>query len=161
MRVSESVFKKMPAGLQAMFCKLPNPGSEEVLGMFPETETNPGQYRNDGTAGCFGSTRTAGTRVSDGDTGSAARFFYCAKAGRAERGEGNHHPTVKPLALMEYLCRLLSQPGHKGVLLDPFAGSGSTLLCASKWFERAIGIEQDEASCVIAASRLRQEVLPI
>jgi len=93
------------------------------------------------------------------NSGSAARFFYCAKASNGERGNGNSHPTVKPLGLMSYLCKLLSQPGHKGTLLDPFAGSGSTLIAGCRWFERVIGIEQNEKYCEIAANRLRQEVL--
>ena len=55
--------------------------------------------------------------------GSATRFFYCAKAATSERG-GSKHPTVKPLALMHYLCKLVCPPD--GTILDPFAGSGST-----------------------------------
>jgi len=103
--------------------------------------------------------RTPGSNTSAyGDTGTASRFFYCAKASKAERGKDNTHPTVKPLDLMFYLCRLVSMPEHKGTLLDPFAGSGSTLLAATRWFERCIGIENDESSCKIAANRLRQEV---
>lgn len=62
------------------------------------------------------------------DSGSAARFFYCAKASKADRGEGNTHPTVKPVALMRYLLRLVTPPG--GTVLDPFAGSGSTGVAA-------------------------------
>jgi site-specific DNA-methyltransferase (adenine-specific) len=54
----------------------------------------------------------------------AVRFFYCAKASKAERGPGNTHPTVKPIDLMRYLCRLVTPPG--GTVLDPFMGSGST-----------------------------------
>lgn len=57
-----------------------------------------------------------------GDSGSAARFFYCAKAGPSER-VGNH-PTQKPLSLVRYLVRLVTPPG--GTALDPFAGSGTT-----------------------------------
>jgi hypothetical protein len=56
-------------------------------------------------------------------TGSAARFFYCAKTSAKERN-GSKHPTVKPIALMRYLCRLVTPPGGK--VLDPFAGSGTT-----------------------------------
>jgi site-specific DNA-methyltransferase (adenine-specific) len=66
----------------------------------------------------------------DTDSGSASRFYFCAKAGKRDRA-GSSHPTVKPLKLMEWLVRLLTPPG--GVVLDPFAGSGTTgeaaLLC--------------------------------
>lgn len=58
-----------------------------------------------------------------GDTGGASRFFYCAKASRKERGEGKDHPIVKPLALIQYLIRLITPP--KGITLDMFAGSGT------------------------------------
>jgi site-specific DNA-methyltransferase (adenine-specific) len=57
------------------------------------------------------------------DTGTAARFFYSAKATKADRA-GSKHPTIKPLALMRWLCRLITPPG--GHLVDPFAGSGTT-----------------------------------
>lgn len=63
-------------------------GSEEVVSLFPETETNAGTYRNDGTAGMFGAARPAFTTTSAGDCGSAARFFYCAKTSREDREEG-------------------------------------------------------------------------
>jgi len=57
------------------------------------------------------------------ELGERARFFYCAKATKAERA-GSKHPTVKPIALMRYLCRLVTPPG--GMVLDPFAGTGTT-----------------------------------
>lgn len=67
-----------------------------------------------------------------GDSGGASRFFYIAKASSTEREIGlqggdsraNHHPTVKPLQLMQYMIRLITPPG--GTVLDPFMGSGST-----------------------------------
>lgn len=74
-----------------------------------------------------------------GDTGSAARFFYCAKADSDDRA-GSKHPTVKPLALMSWLVKLITPPG--GTILDPFAGSGTTLLAADRLQFNAIGIEQ-------------------
>jgi len=88
-----------------------------------------------------------------GDSGGASRFFYTAKASRSERGEGNDHPTVKPLKLMQYLLTLLSTPTG-GRVLDPFAGSGSTLLAAKLLGRPAMGIELDEHSCEVAAARL-------
>jgi hypothetical protein len=61
-----------------------------------------------------------------GDSGGASRFFYCAKASKKERGEGNNHPTVKPLSLIKYLITLVTPPG--GICLDPFEGSGTHAL---------------------------------
>ena len=92
-----------------------------------------------------------------GDSGSAARFFYCAKASRSERGEGNGHPTVKPLSLMRYLCRLVTPPG--GIVLDCFCGSGSTLIAAQAEGFQFIGIDEKEEYCKIARERLKPEPL--
>jgi hypothetical protein len=92
------------------------------------------------------------------DTGTAARFFYTAKASRRDRGRGNHHPCVKSLRLMEWLVKLSSPPG--GTVLDPFAGSGSTLRACLGIGRNAIGIELDEHYCAIAARRL-DEVAPL
>jgi len=84
--------------------------------------------------------------------GSAARFFYCAKASPSERGEYNTHATVKPLALMRYLIKLVTPPN--GILLDPFAGSGSTLVAATQLGFDSIGIELDKVHCDIIERRL-------
>jgi len=84
--------------------------------------------------------------------GDAARFFYCAKASKADRGEGNMHPTVKPTELMRYLCRLVTPPG--GVVLDPFMGSGSTGKAAALEGFRFIGIERDPNYLAIAQQRI-------
>ena len=84
--------------------------------------------------------------------GDAARFFYCAKANKADRGEGNTHPTVKPTELMRYLCRLVTPPG--GVVLDPFMGSGSTGKAALLEGFDFIGIERDPDYCAIAQQRI-------
>ena len=93
-----------------------------------------------------------------------ARFFYCAKADQADRNEGvtgrNTHPTVKPLALMRYLVRLVTPPG--GTVCDPFMGSGSTGKAADLEGCHFIGIDADLASCKIAAQRRRaQRSLPL
>jgi site-specific DNA-methyltransferase (adenine-specific) len=84
--------------------------------------------------------------------GDAARFFYCAKASKADRGEGNSHPTVKPTELMRYLCRLVTPPG--GVVLDPFMGSGSTGKAAALEGFRFIGIEREAEYLKIARDRI-------
>jgi site-specific DNA-methyltransferase (adenine-specific) len=105
----------------------------------------------DGYHGRIG--KAGDVQVSYGDSGGASRFFYCSKATKKERGPGNDHATVKPLALMEYLLTLLSTP-EGGVILDPFAGSGTTLLAARQIGRRCIGVELDEHYCEIATSRL-------
>ena len=94
-------------------------------------------------------------QVSYGDSGGASRFFYVGKATRKERGPGNDHATVKPLDLMKYLLTLLSTPDG-GVILDPFAGSGTTLLAAQQLCRPCIGVELSQHNCEIAKSRLER-----
>ncbi len=90
-----------------------------------------------------------------GDIGGASRFFYVAKASTKERTMNgkvvNNHPTVKPIKLMQYLCRLITPPG--GTILDPFAGSGSTLVAAMLEGFNVIGIEKDKENYNIAFAR--------
>jgi site-specific DNA-methyltransferase (adenine-specific) len=163
-------------------------GSGEVINLFPKSDTN----RIEKTSNCstdgvtsFDSMR--GNRPARGYTekGSAARFFYCAKASPSDRDEGledfeekkmkfsdeaqihgtgndnginriitrkNIHPTVKPIKLMRYLCRLITQPD--GIVLDPFMGSGSTGKAAMLEEFRFIGIDMDKRYCEIARARL-------
>ena len=83
----------------------------------------------------------------------SARFFYCAKASKADRGENNHHPTVKPTDLMRYLCRLVTPPN--GVVLDPFMGSGSTGKAAALEGFGFIGIEREAEYVAIAQARIK------
>jgi len=83
---------------------------------------------------------------------SSARFMYCAKASKRDRGEGNNHPTVKPTDLMAYLCRLVTPPG--GVVLDPFMGSGSTGKAAVREGFRFIGCELSPEYLEIAKARI-------
>ena len=96
--------------------------------------------------------------VGYGGTGGASRFFYTAKASRADRTGGgvadNTHPTVKPTDLMRWLVRLVTPPG--GVVLDPFAGSGSTLVAARAEGVRAVGIEREPEYADIITARLAQ-----
>jgi len=91
-------------------------------------------------------------RIIQGDQGSAARFFYCARASKSERGKNNKHPTVKPLALMKWLCRLITPPG--GIVLDPFCGSGSTLVAAIEEGFEAVGIDFNEKYVKISEDRI-------
>jgi site-specific DNA-methyltransferase (adenine-specific) len=85
--------------------------------------------------------------------GDAARFFYCAKASKADRGTDNQHPTVKPTDLMRYLCRLVTPPG--GIVLDPFMGSGSTGKAALLEGFQFIGIEREQQYLDIARARIK------
>ena len=126
-------------------------GSDEVLELFPVSTSKSGGTTSRTGGGLFLGLGTA-PRTGHDDTGSAARFFYTAKASKSERGEGNTHPTVKPLALMRYLCRLVTPPG--GVVLDPFMGSGTTGRAAIDEGFRFVGIEREEAYHAIASSRI-------
>jgi DNA modification methylase len=99
------------------------------------------------------------TPIRCAESGGASRFFYCAKASPAERGAGNDHPTVKPLALMRWLIRLITPPG--GIVLDPFCGSGSTLLAADREGFEAVGIDSDPHAIEIARCRLADAVGPL
>ena len=134
-------------------------GSDEVLAGFPNVKAGVA-VRSKSGGNTFGGNNPKPPMddLGYGDSGSAARFFYCAKASKADRSEGNIHPTVKPTDLMRYLCRLVTPPG--GIVLDPFCGSGSTLVAAQSLGRRAIGIEIEERYAEIAAKRLAQEVLP-
>jgi len=87
--------------------------------------------------------------------GDSARFFYCAKASKADRGE-NHHPTVKPTDLMRYLCRLVTPPS--GIVLDPFMGSGSTGKAAMLEGFAFVGIEREAEYIDIAKARIQSAV---
>jgi DNA modification methylase len=86
------------------------------------------------------------------DSGGASRFFYCSKASKKDRGEGNTHPTVKSTELLSWLIRLISDPGD--TILDPFAGSGTTGIACLNTGRHFIGIESDPAYFAIAERRL-------
>ena len=104
-------------------------GSDEVLAGFPETGPSTATAgiirhgRSGGIMGEAGGIRDGRPEGYNDPGGSAARFFYCAKASTKDRVDSKH-PTVKPIALMRWLCRLVTPPG--GIILDPFAGTGTT-----------------------------------
>lgn len=136
-------------------------GSQEVVEAFPPEAGAGAPVR--GTEASAATSSVYGERarvpgVFHADTGSAARFFYSAKAGSADRiyrGDpgANGHPTVKPLALMQWLCRLVTPPG--GVVLDPFAGTGTTGEAAWREGFRAVLIERDDASVADIHRRMK------
>jgi len=158
-----------------------------------------------GTKGIYGK-GTAKDSYGYADSGGASRFFYCAKASKAERNagceelegyfqgkseggprtyddvcgncgkkfvgdkhctcdnpktkkrvtKGNYHPTVKPLKLLEYLCKLTKTPTG-GVVLDPFIGSGTTAIACIRTGRACIGIEKDRDYFRIASARIKWE----
>lgn len=121
----------MPTHLQSLFAKAPNPSKDEVVGAFPFSKSGGGDKHPKKVSTFMASTDREAYRGTSngGDSGSAARFFYSAKASRADRA-GSKHPTVKPIALMEWLATLITPPG--GTILDPFAGSGTTGAAAAR-----------------------------
>lgn len=172
-------------------------GSDEVIAAFPEAGGAQGSVSGTepsaaatGTR-CFGKFARISNSTPRGDTGSAARFFYCAKASQAERDEGcehlpqrasgmtsetsgqhitrrdgsapgpaaNFHPTVKPIALMRYLCRLVTPVG--GTVLDPFVGSGTTGRAAIFEHLQFIGCEREADYVPIAQARIADAVGPL
>jgi hypothetical protein len=192
-QITETTYKRLPEHLKALFFMLPNPGSDEVLARFPETANGlMGPTHTDATRAVYGQNAAGGytTMETYGDCGSAARFFYCAKASQDDRNEGledlpmqsagavtdrkdgsaglnspragagrnsgsrNPHPTVKPTGLMRYLCRLITPPN--GLILDPFAGSGSTGKAAAIEGFRTILIEIDPDYCKLAKHRVQE-----
>jgi len=158
-------------------------GSDEVVGLFPQTKGEIGRVGRKSGGNYSASSFKVGVVTETGirDSGSASRFFYCAKASKRERNIGcegleekivndgrekkidnafqrgatlrkNTHPTVKPLALMEYLVKLVSREGQ--VILDPFMGSGTTGMACKRLDREFIGIEMMEEYMEIAKARI-------
>ena len=175
---------KIEANTQGRFpANLIHDNSEEVRECFPESKSA-GKYKEDklNTFKPDKAMFALGyqTNAYAGDSGNASRFFksiiYQAKASKAERNRGceaidaqvrvrqglagekkdtissNFHPTVKPIALMEYLIKMVTPKG--GIVLDPFAGSGSTLVAAKQNGFQYIGIELTPEYIPIIEARL-------
>lgn len=111
------------------------------------TRTKVGSFLEHGGLGKAGD-----VQKTYGDSGGASRFFYCAKASKKERGEGNNHPTVKPLSLIKYLVTLVTPP--KGISCDPFEGSGTHAKACKELGFNYIGFENESSYCEIAENRL-------
>jgi site-specific DNA-methyltransferase (adenine-specific) len=156
-------------------------GSNEVLALFPTTGPSSSKPRNNAAykSVAKGHDKAHVTHGHEDAGGSAARFFYCAKVSTKERNEGcealpdkdwsgdgaavperanrpfnpskNNHPTLKPIALMRYLCRLVTPPG--GTILDPWMGSGSTGKAAKLEGFNFIGMEREAEYFKIAQAR--------
>jgi site-specific DNA-methyltransferase (adenine-specific) len=152
----ESVLELKPGGRWP--ANLIHDGSDEVVGLFPQAAGAVGMRGKTGHSNSIYGIFARQEERSPGvpDTGSASRFFYCAKAGPDERRDSKH-PTIKPVALMRYLVRLVTPPG--GLVLDPFGGSGTTAEAARLEHCRFLLIELSPEYCADAAERLRQGVL--
>jgi hypothetical protein len=111
--------------------------------------------RSGGIMGSVGELRDGRPEGHD-DSGGASRFFYVAKPSRKERDAGledhNEHTTVKPIKLMRYLVRLVTPP--EGIVLDPFAGSGTTGIAATAEGFRFVGIEREAEYAELARRRI-------
>ncbi len=192
----KNVDELQPAPSGRFPANLIHDGSEEVVGLFPQTKSGkmgPQHTRHtdgspNGIYGKFDINHELGETY--GDSGSVARFFYCAKASKRERNIGcegleekivndgrekdidnayqrgitlrkNTHPTVKPIALMEYLVKMVSREGQ--VVLDPFMGSGTTGMACKKLNRDFIGIEMmpeymEIAKCRIEATKKEDQL---
>jgi len=99
----------------------------------------------------------ANINTFEASSGGASRFFYCAKSSSSERNKGLDkpcsHPTVKPLSLIKYIIKLLAPPNNP-TMLDPFLGSGTSLVAAKELGISAIGIEKEQEYVEIATKRL-------
>ena len=123
-----------------------------------------GDIRSGASEGMFQSKKTVGEDfiqptgrfpanvMHDGLKEDWARYFYCPKVSKCERGKDNTHPTVKPQELMKYLCRLVTP--KNGTVLDPFMGSGSTGMAAKDEGFEFIGIEREKEYFEIAEKRI-------
>ena len=163
------IFKEGSFGEQSPLGRFPanliHDNSEEVRECFPESKSA-GKYKED-KLNTFKPDKAMfalgyQTNAYAGDSGNASRFFksiiYQAKASKSNRGEGNNHPTVKPIALMEYLIKMVTPKG--GIVLDPFMGSGSTGVACMQNSYQFIGIELELEYMKIAEQRLKvKEIL--
>jgi site-specific DNA-methyltransferase (adenine-specific) len=131
-------------------------GSEEVLAAFPESDGQAGTVKGTEPSSPFANVYgdmpdRAGRAEPRGDSGSAARFFFTAKADADDR-LGSKHPTVKPVELMRWLARLVTPPN--GMILDPFAGTGTTGIAAIAESFRATLIEREDEYVADIRTRL-------
>ena len=143
-------------------------GSEEVLELFPNSNgagKSLPQVKitgyGDKNTGTGKADYIGGERIPfDAGSGSAARFFYCAKASKNDRmsgcedlPEGNNHPTLKPTSLMSWLVQLVTPPD--GIVIDPFNGSGSTGKAAMINGFKYIGMDLSQEYIDISKRRIQ------
>ena len=140
-------------------------GSKEVEKIFPESKGQQGDIKgtelSNKTNNIYGQYNSRQFSKKRNDTGSASRFFYCAKSSKSDRtNDGavdNIHPTCKPTELMQYLVRLVTPPN--GIVYDPFMGSGTTGKAALLEKFNFIGSEMEEKYFNIAKARLENTII--
>ncbi|WP_313237837.1 DNA methyltransferase [Delftia acidovorans] len=165
--VAENVLAHGTGALNIDGCRVPVDASDDIHAKNPHTKGgfghgNAAVYGDSAGAPAYNpsSGRWPANLIHGGGEpaallGEAARYFYCAKANKRDRGAGNNHPTVKPTDLMAYLCRLVTPPG--GLVLDPFMGSGSTGKACMREGFRFLGIEREAEYLAIARARIEHE----
>jgi DNA modification methylase len=158
--VAENVLRHGTGGLNINGCRIP---ADDSLGRlnhststFNHKNTTPWVDNSDGLGRWPSNLIHDGSEEATNPLGKSHRFYYCAKASKKDRGKDNKHPTVKPTALMRYLCRLITPPN--GLILDPFCGSGSTGKAAMLERFRFVGIDNDESSVQTAINRITQVI---
>jgi DNA modification methylase len=119
----------------------------------------PKPSRSEREAGCEDLPTKTGAEITGRVEGSAGLDNPRSGTGRHAHGVHNHHPTVKPIALMRYLCRLVTPPG--GTVLDPFAGSGTTGVAAVLERFSFMGIELLEDHAAICEARIRKAITDV
>jgi DNA modification methylase len=132
-------------------------GSDEVVTAFPDRKGAVSNGRKGSDSVFKDGLGAVAQKPGYADDGSAARFFYSAKANKRDRANSKH-PTVKPVSLMRYLCRLITPPG--GTVLDPFAGSGTTGEAALLEGFNCIMIERESEYLADIFNRFARSVTP-
>jgi site-specific DNA-methyltransferase (adenine-specific) len=181
-QINEKLYNKMPDEIKLCFDELPNHERDEVVGLFPgEKEKSASRFfyavkpsKRERNMGC------EGLETSEKFTaGNYSQSPTCKDCGLTFNGTNNHskcsgevyykemeskntknnHPTVKAVALMEYLIKMITPKG--GIVLDPFAGSGSTLIAAKQNGFDFIGMDLTPEYVEIAKARLKSVTKPI
>jgi len=188
MKIDSELYRKMPKELQDLFELSHKPDCpvrmlDEQSGKLTSGAMKK-SYKYTNTGYSLGKPTGSTKQIHEANSGGASRFFYCAKASKAEREQGlkdylpcikcgrlnttfhlddkgnkikcsrNDHPTLKSLKLMEYLCKLTKTPTG-GIVLDCFAGSGTTGVACVNTGREFILIEEDIKYCKIARRRIQ------
>ena len=138
--VAENVLRFEVGGINVDGCRIPGEGADHPKGRWPSNVIMD----------------EAALKILEEQAPGAAKFFYCPKPSKAEKGENNTHLTVKPIRLMEYLIELVCPEG--GTVLDPFMGSGTTAIAALRCGRNFAGSEMEKEHFKIADERILMEI---